>query len=97
MIFMIKKKPCMFLNQKSISKLKCFLDGFAAGYSFPNVNSFLPTFQEYIEAKYKCVLTISWSKILISQTENEEKAFDLFFEELEAFLKENNIEIPEIK
>ena len=28
---------------------------------------------------------------------SEEKAFDLYFEELEIFLKENNIEIPEIK
>jgi hypothetical protein len=34
---------------------------------------------------------------LIDYCQSEEKAFDLYFEELEIFLKENNIEIPEIK
>ena len=98
MLYVIYQKPKIYLGSKSLSCLKLFLDGFAAGYSFPNVESFLPSFQDYISNKYNCILSISWSSILLYNSgENEEMAFDLFFEELESYFSTNGINISEIK
>ena len=95
MLNKIKNKPFLYLKHKYFTELRCYLDGFAAGYSFPHVNSFFPSFQDYMESKYLCKLSYSWDNILLSITKDEEKAFDLFFKEFEIYLKENNIEIPD--
>lgn len=95
-VFKIKSKPCSYLGTKSISKLRCFLDGFAYGYSYPDISNLFPGFQRYVEEKYYCTECISWNNILLKYTNDEETALNLFFEEMENFLKENNIEIPKI-
>lgn len=95
-VFKVKNKPYSYLGAKSVSRLRCFLDGFAYGYSYPGTSNLFSGFQEYIEAKYSCVECISWNNILLDYAGDEERALNLFFEELEIFLKENNIEIPEI-
>ena len=46
---------------------------------------FLAGFQRWIELKYACKLTQSWSNILRFHTDNEEEAFDLFYQELHIF------------
>lgn len=96
-IFKIKERPQVYLGNKSIIRLKCFLDGFKIAYDFPNVSVAFPEFYPYISKKYNCIKSYSWCTILYLEANNDEKAFDLFFDELENFLKENNIEIPEIK
>lgn len=97
MVLKIKSKPGLYIGNKSITKLRSFLDGFSVGYSYPNVMNLFPGFQDYIELKYSCKLTISWNDILLFFSNNKEDvAFDLFFEELELFLKENNLEVPDI-
>ena len=87
-IFLIKEKPAILVD-KSVSCLRGFLDGFAVGYSFPNIESVFPDFQKYVEQRYNCNLTISWNEILVLQADSEEKAFYLFFEVFEQFLKES--------
>ena len=46
---------------------------------------FLAGFQRWIELKYACKLTQSWSHILCFHTDSEEEAFDLFYQELHYF------------
>lgn len=64
--FKIKNKPCAYLGNKSISKLRCFLDGFSYGYSYPNVSNLFNGFQKHIEFKYPCKLNLSWNNILLN-------------------------------
>ncbi len=89
-IFTLKKKPISYLGAKSITRLKCFLDGFCWGYGFPSFCSFFFNFQEIIETKYN-IYNSSWDLIFLQHTNNEIQAFDLFFEEFQDFLQNNNI------
>lgn len=89
-LYMIRKRPPLYLGDKSVTKLKIFLDGFSIGYSYPELHSFFQGFPEYISDKYNCRESISWSDILlINANGDEEKAFDNFFTEWDIFLKEN--------
>ncbi len=97
LIFIIKKsnKPALYLGSYSITKFKAFIDGFAFGYSFPNVHQFFPDFQKYIEKKYAHNGTVKgWNTLLLEQVNDEKKALDIFFIEFELFMNENNIDIP---
>ena len=47
--------------------------------------NFMKEFQRWIELKYACKLTQSWSNIVRFHTDNEEEAFDLFYQELHIF------------
>lgn len=49
--------------------------------------NFMKEFQRWIELKYACKLTQSWSNILRFHTEYEEDAFDLFYADLEEYLE----------
>lgn len=86
MIIKIIHKPISYLGSKSISKLRCFIDGFSIGYDYPHFHPFFPEFQSFIETKYKINYSDSWNNILLKITNDEEKAFDLFVEEFESFL-----------
>ncbi len=105
--FEIKKRPLLFLTKKSITELFFVQFGFIFGYNnacnyelrefyekTKNGNAWVD-FNNYMFKKYN--IHSKDGSELIAYCKSEEKAFDLFFEELEIFLKENNIEIPEIK
>ncbi len=98
----IKKRPQLFLNEKSLRKLGWVEMGFMFGYNnafdqsiieFANEtkNSIWTNFSKSLCKKYG-ICTPDYSE-LIAHCGSEEKAFDLFFEELELFLKQNNISI----
>lgn len=86
---MFRPHPHFYLGERSITRLRCFLDGFSVGYSFPCLeHSFFPEFQEYIERKYSERDSLSWNIILLNAVGNdEEKALDLFFREFDEFMK----------
>ena len=92
MLAKMRPHPQFYLGEKSISRLRCFLDGFSVGYSYPHLKPLLPGFQEYIEAKYPLDLSsLSWNHILLLVTHNDEAAaLDLFYSELDSFLSGNN-------
>ncbi len=103
-LYEIKKRPGLFLNIKSLSNLRWVIMGFTTGYfcafkhdltsycqSTKN-NSIWTKFSNHLNEKYN--MQNSSYKELIEYSQSEEKAFDLFFEELEAFLIENGVEIP---
>ena len=81
----IKKRPAMFLGYNSISCLKSFIDGmFYISYEKIEDKDFLINFQSYVENKY-ANFNHSWDRILLSNSNNEESALNLFFDEMVMF------------
>lgn len=105
-LFEIKQRPLLYLSEKSIRQLSFIQIGFIFGYNnacnYDLLTFYKKTkdgntwtrFQKHLSDKYK-INSLDDSE-LISFCNSDEKAFDLFFEELELFLKENEIEIPEV-
>ena len=77
-----------------------FLDGYKFAMICDNkkykINQY-HEFNEWLAQKYHIRESILWDDYLIRFVQNESEAFDLFYDELEAFLKENNIEIPNVQ
>ena len=100
LLLTIKSIPGLYIGTKSITRLKSFIDGYRFIMDSENreygVNIYYD-FNEWMAHKYFIREPILWDTFLLGLVNSEEKAFDLFFEELEAFLKENNLEIPKIK
>jgi hypothetical protein len=103
MLGSIQKKPTIFLTSKSITALQDFLNGYmtlgignedlsnAGDPDFPNFKYwFLHTTKQYGE------LGFPYKRVLLEECKGDEvKAFDRFFEYLEAYkqeeaLKQNN-------
>lgn len=83
---LIRPYPHFYLGVRSITRLRCYLDGFSVGYSYPKMQPLLPDFQDFIEEKYSEIRTISWNDILLEASGNdEEKALELFFREFDEF------------
>ena len=101
LIYKISEKTYQYLeNKKNLSELYYIMEGFSIAYIYENCErelGIIPNFDEWIHKKYKNNNAQSWKNILLENSKSEIEAFDLFFEELEIFLKENNIEIPDMK
>lgn len=110
--FEIKKRPQLFFREKSFTKLIMYLYGFIYGYNNCEQNkedacnlvdshegtgseTIWAEFQEYFKKKYNT--SSIYHVEVIELCGSEEKAFDLFFEELEWYLKEHGIEIPKVR
>lgn len=98
----IKKRPYLYINSKTMTALAAMELGFQLGYNecskeIGKKNSYSESdwmdFLSYLREKY--YYDCPWFECLIKECESEEKAYELFFEEMENFLKENNIEVPE--
>lgn len=100
LIKMIKLKPGLYIGSKSLVKMRSFLDGYFFAMRCNNIeyNSVqYNNFNTWISKKYNIRTSELWDTYLLKVTNNEEDAFDLFFEELEGFMKENNFENSKIK
>ena len=106
-MFEVKKRPSLFLSKKSITELEYVQIGFVLGYNNAldyNIDDYAYSikkgniwisFCDYLSDKYD--ISGSNYRHLLSLSYSEADAFDLFFDELEAYLNANGIEIPEIK
>ena len=100
LLFMIKKRPGAYIGNKSIVKMKSFIDGYCCALMYESINYNLEIyylFNEWLAVRYNINSVVLWDTYLVEKTNDEALAFDLFFEELETFLRDNNFEIPEIK
>lgn len=99
LLFLIKKRPPLYLTCKSILSLSDFYGGFIEA-----VMAFMPEdrcgmiiseFGLFIRDKHPELDYMGLFHILYEVSEHDEaKAFDLFFEEFESFLTGKGIEIP---
>ena len=86
----IKKKPGMYLGNKSITKLHMYLEGFLHAsnilYGGERCLKFFKGFQEWTEMKYDITSSHHWSSIIRFYSNDESCAFDIFYENLYEFL-----------
>lgn len=86
----VRKRPQMYIGEKSMTKLWIFLDGFYSGMTlgnrFDTKKFFSREFREWVNQKVKIEDSYSWmSNILRKANNNEEQAYDLFFTLLEEY------------
>lgn len=91
----VRKRPWMWIGEKSLTKLWIFLDGFYSGMSFGNkfdTKKFFSTeFNEWVDQKVELENSNSsgWVLNILRKTNNDEElAYDLFFALLEEFKSE---------
>ncbi|MBP3609164.1 MAG: hypothetical protein J6J42_02375 [Lachnospiraceae bacterium] len=100
----IKKQPYLFLREKSLTQLAVLTQGFVLGYNnacadelqrfseATKERNIWGEFHEFFIKKYNIPSIYHLEKIELCGS--EERAFDLFFEELEYYLKEHKEDIP---
>ena len=93
LIELIRKRPAMYIGEPKIYNLSHFLFGYSfAMYENFNMQEFqkpLRDFNDWLETKYKCKASIGWARLLLLHVnDNEDMAFDLFWEEWDDFLSQ---------
>ena len=87
----IKNKPGAYLGEKSVLRLKHFMDGYCCAVQYAGIDFDLDTyyaFAEWLRAKYQVKSVVSYDTILTDRFSDDELAFDAFFDEFELFLHE---------
>ena len=90
----IRKRPGVYLGQKSLTLLHSFLGGYIVrlaeeGYTDVDLNDF----QNYIANRFNIQSAHSWAHIIRFYSGSEAEAFDRFYELLDEYLSENSEEI----
>ncbi|WP_051588735.1 hypothetical protein [Ruminococcus sp. NK3A76] len=87
----IKNKPGAYLGEKSILRLKHFMDGYCLATEYAGIDFDLDTyyaFAEWLRTKYQVMSVVSYDTILTDRFSDDAAAFDAFFDEFELFLHE---------
>jgi len=89
----IRKKPVLYIGQKSISNLYMFLNGYRHacyehGLSSSEDEKIFRDFQEWTQQYFSIKISQSWSNIILFHSPNEDYAFDQFFELFNQFINE---------
>ena len=92
-LFSLRKRPVLYFGEKSLSRLSVYLAGYQHGLgrlgkALKQQDEF-HRFHDWIAFKFEFSNSTSgWCKMILAKAENEEKAFDLFFELLGEFQRE---------
>ena len=87
----IRKRPGVYLGQKSLTLLHSFLGGYIirlAEEGYTDVD--LSDFQNYIANRFNIQSAHSWAHIIRFYSASETEAFDRFYELLDEYLSENS-------
>lgn len=89
----IKQRPTLYINQRSLSQLKTFIDGYTFALRQVNIpvseqEREFEDFQKWIEQKYNQPSTQHWYKIILFYAEDETDALDKFFELFREFMQQ---------
>jgi len=89
LIKQIKKKPEMYVGQKSLSLIQAYLYGWLNRDEKGVSDSFLlGEFQEWIQQRYKVTSTQSWAHIILFYSVDEHDALGKFFQLFDEFLEQ---------
>lgn len=89
----IKYCPVVYLGKPSITYLHSLLIGYLSTryeMGLDREGTILEGFQEWIQARDKTNLSISWAQIILGRSSSERSAFSEFLELLEQFLKQKD-------
>lgn len=95
----IKLKPGMYIGSKSLAKLRSFIDGYIFAMNCKKIKycaDQYKIFNKWLAKRYNICTSELWDGYLTKIINDNELAFDLFFDELEIFMKENDIKILNI-
>ncbi|EIC31602.1 MULTISPECIES: hypothetical protein [Methylomicrobium] len=88
----IKLRPGLYLGGRSIVKLRNFLDGYYYALLVNGINddeAFWNKFQLFISNKYHIETSQGWDKIILFFSNDEEDAFEKFFDLFEVFCEKD--------
>ncbi|EOS34765.1 hypothetical protein C804_01292 [Lachnospiraceae bacterium A4] len=92
---MIKIRPYLMTGEKSLTQTNIFLRGYIDAYNRSHqeepAQTFFPGFEKWVNQKERFKVYRPWHKIYLFITANEEDAFDLFYADLEEYLKIDTI------
>ncbi|GEM_PF-1919581 len=97
-LFAVRQVPGMFLRKKSVFYLENFIRGLSTGFTLDGRQNhqlkqeldLLHQFDLFLQQKYFYGSALNgYSGLYYQCDENEERAFDLFFQELELYLNQN--------
>jgi len=94
-LYDIRKKPALYLTDKSLRLLRAYIDGYISGQDDTNHNGrSMRDFQRFIEKKFSSSRPQGqgWCMIIAYHSISESYAFDRFFELLDEFLQERGNE-----
>ena len=92
MLMNIKKRPGLYISDKSLILLQTYLDGYASSdYDHGVVESpnIFKGFQEFVQERYKITTSQDWGKIIQFFSISDAGAFDLFYKLLDEFLEKH--------
>lgn len=83
----IKQKPGMYIGKPSLHLLQAYLNDYVAYHNETNDPNyfFMPEFQEYIQRRFNITTTHSWANIITFYSNNDDDAFNRFYQLLEEF------------
>ena len=92
----IREKPAIYLGENSLEKLHHFMNGYIIcevdlGLNNKQDDIFWREFQEYIQKSFNINSSQHWTRIISFFSSNEQEAFYKFFELLDEFLKEKEM------
>jgi hypothetical protein len=88
----IETRPGMYLGTPSVEQLFMFLAGYKTARRELGIEltaqeeDFCSEFQPWLQQKYQVQTVTSWAQIILSHSENEAEAFQIFFKLLNEFL-----------
>ncbi|MCI0446992.1 hypothetical protein L0152_27785 [bacterium] len=90
----IKERPGLYLGQRSITRLHAFIGGYSLAQHELGVPSLetehiLGEFQEWIQHRFEIGSSHSWAQIILFYSEDEQEAFQQFFDLFEEFLEQH--------
>lgn len=89
LLLKIKERPGLYLGEKSLPKLRSFINGYIYAMNHENgLNCGEENyygFNKWINKKYNIVNPIFWENSLTNVPDSD--AFDMFYEELDIYLK----------
>lgn len=97
----VKERPIMYLKAKTLNQLTAFITGWRTALSthqieYPAEEKFYNEFYYYLRLNYKLKREHSWEEMIEKMAKNKKKdAFDLFFELLEEFKRQDKCISPD--
>lgn len=90
-LYQIKEKPGLYLRKKSINNLRMFISGYISRQHEidPDFRTSFDNFSSYVNRYYNYGSeSLDWERIIFFVINDDEKAFDVFYELLDKYCEE---------
>ncbi len=84
----LHKRPLMYFGQRSLIRMAAFIRGYFyahLGTAIGEEYDYMNQFTDFLRERYEVTLSLGWDGILLSVAQDNEVAFDLFWQQWEEF------------